>query len=148
MIELTKEEILKATECCQNNGSCAGCPLDNVSMAELGDRTCLQLLLGQYRGLIEASNTALDIPRIIDEAMEKKNRSVTIFIGAHGTTVNVYPYQETKPHWIEKDGRFSCSECGYISDFYPYRYCPDCGEELKGVEHLEGADDGAGQSLE
>ena len=40
----------------------------------------------------------VDIHKIIDDAMEKHDRSVSIFISPDGITINVYP---TEPRWIE-----------------------------------------------
>ena len=147
-MKLTKEEILKATECYFDNCSCQGCPMDSVKKSEMKDRTCVQFLLGQYRELIKEPVSTIDIPKIIDEAMDKKNRSVTVFVGPQGTTVNVYPYQETKPHWISKDNGYICSECGSRAEF-PWLHCPTCGEGLRLEEWItEGKNDEQETSVE
>ena len=77
----------------------------------------------------------VDIHKIIDDAMEKKDRYVTIFISKEGTTINVHPYEDKESKWIyhdpnESNYHFECSECGSISEFAT-PYCPVCGEKLK-----------------
>lgn len=77
--------------------------------------------------------TDVDIHKIIDDAMEKKDRSVTIFINKDATTVSVYPYEDKPTEWIvlDRNGNwFRCPECGSTyRDMSPY--CPECGEKLK-----------------
>jgi predicted amidophosphoribosyltransferase len=81
----------------------------------------------------ERDSKPVDIHKIIDDAMEKKDRSVTIFIGKEATTVSVYPYDDKPREWITMDrngGWFRCPECGSTyRDMSPY--CPECGEKLK-----------------
>lgn len=80
-------------------------------------------------------NPTIDILKIIDDAMVKKDRSVTILISPNGTSISVYPYSEEKPHWIsvtDPGGRtmfYRCSECGK-SAHIPDSYCRHCGEAL------------------
>lgn len=136
MKKLTKEEVIKCFEICSGSGlSCRGCPLEGETLTEpcktIVDHNALQYL--------RCSDNAVDIPKIIDEAMEKKDRSVTIFIGAQGTTVNVYPYQETEARWqpIGYQGQeVRCSECGYVSR-WEAPYCSKCGERLKPASHID-----------
>lgn len=80
--------------------------------------------------------TDVDIHKIIDDAMEKRDRSVTIFINKDATTVSVYPYEDKPREWIPQQdhlGRpdgFKCPECGmWEGNTSPY--CPSCGEKLK-----------------
>lgn len=79
--------------------------------------------------------TSVDIHKIIDDAMEKKDRSVTIFIGEHGTTVNVYPYPDEKPRWVT---RFV--DCGTNRRHSGYR-CSECGEKLAAPMMKEATDE-------
>jgi hypothetical protein len=85
----------------------------------------------------------IDIHKIIDDAMEKKDRTVYILINGENTSISVTPLGESDPRWIlnedeqeEQTDRvfvpitFSCSECGFISRD-PSPYCPMCGEKLK-----------------
>ena len=84
------------------------------------------------------SKESIDIHKLIDEAMEKKDRSVHIFIGAFGTNVQIEPFEvKEEPRWLEKRNdsgfssrRYICSECGALTDFTS-PYCPLCGEKLK-----------------
>jgi rubredoxin len=73
-------------------------------------------------------NPTVDIYRIIDDAIEKKDRSVMIFIGNGSMQVSIQPAGE-KPAWIERDGRYICPECG-VSQRGCTVYCPECGEKL------------------
>lgn len=84
-------------------------------------------------------NETIQINKIIDDAMKKKDREVNIFIGAFGTTIKVIPFEAEKdPHWIvelRNDGHMSgfpyrCSECGCQHNRIT-PYCPECGEKLK-----------------
>jgi hypothetical protein len=93
------------------------------------------------------TNYTVDIHRIIDEAMAKKDRYVTIFISDKATSVNVYPTGD-EPMWIyaplelnwdtadKNRDRYRCSECGKIFES-PFPYCPICGEKMHGVKKME-----------
>lgn len=129
MKKLTKEEFLTCLEHCLDAGTCDGCPLVKETFTNLGKTSCTRFMLIQLRELFPILNSTIDIPRIIDEAMEKKNRSVTVFVGPQGTTVNVYPYQEAKPYWTSRDNHYICSECRAANHF-PSPYCPICGEKM------------------
>ena len=98
----------------------------------------------KQHGTINKKDNAnnIDIHRIIDEAMEKKDRMVTIFISEVGTTVSVQPIGES-PHWtVEPDDEnpnrniFVCSECSTQSTF-PGIYCSACGEKMNGCKEKE-----------
>ena len=69
---------------------------------------------------------------LIDEAMEKKDRTVTIYISSTGTSVTISPIELTKPRWIyvnDDGGACQCSECGRYQT-WTTPYCPECGEKL------------------
>lgn len=70
------------------------------------------------------------IKSIIDEAMEKRDRTVTVYISGESMHVSVTPLGEDEPRWIPKDGGYVCSTCGQW-DHHPTRYCRLCGEALK-----------------
>lgn len=85
----------------------------------------------------------VDVNKIVDDAMEKKDRQVCIFISDVGTTVKVQPLSDSDPRWImrKKVGSkstqyaitktiYECSECHDTFD-YPTPYCPSCGEKLR-----------------
>lgn len=82
----------------------------------------------------------VNIHKLIDEAMERKDKKVHIFISELGTNINIEPYEPEKdPGWIvceeAKDEcitwyKYMCPTCGHIiRNFTPY--CPICGEQLK-----------------
>lgn len=82
----------------------------------------------------------VDINKIVDDAMEKKDRQVHIFIVGDTVSVNVTPLADSDPRWIihetMKPGRrfpvreFECSECHvWLKD--PMPYCGFCGEKLR-----------------
>lgn len=92
-----------------------------------------------------------DIHKIIDDAMEKKDRAVMIFISDVGTTVNVHPIDDHKPHWIpqyvkndkfnyEYTASYACSECG-AENKYPTCYCGFCGEKMSIIREDENGRD-------
>lgn len=78
-----------------------------------------------------------DLPKIlalIDDAMEKKDREVTIFISKDHTHITVTPHTDNKPRWIHHQldrcrYKFECSECGAYEN-HMSSYCPHCGEKL------------------
>lgn len=80
----------------------------------------------------------VDVHTIINEAMDKKDRFVHIFIMGDNISVDVKPLSESDPRWIvrEKKGygrvrhQFECSECRVWSDNIT-PYCSFCGEKLR-----------------
>lgn len=76
-------------------------------------------------------NPSIDIYKIIDDAVEKKDRNVTIFISGGNTSIYIRP--EEKPMWIKSNGWYKCPECE--QEFRTVSlYCPACGEKLYGVK--------------
>jgi hypothetical protein len=94
-------------------------------------------------------NKEIDIHKLIDEAMERKDKTVHIFISELGTTINVEPYEKEKdPEWIKSYREYGrgfainqvvCSACGTASDHIT-PYCPYCGEKLKMPSAIIGVD--------
>lgn len=78
----------------------------------------------------------IDIHKLIDDAMEKKDRCLNIFITNVATSVYVYPCDDTEPKWTEVTAGYVCSECGQFSG-WDYPYCPTCGEKMHGVKEKE-----------
>jgi uncharacterized paraquat-inducible protein A len=82
----------------------------------------------------------IDINKIIDDAMEKKDRMVHIFMMGDTLSVDVQPLEANDPRWIIRDTyrgnsrfpkrEFECSECHTWHD-KATPYCPDCGEKLR-----------------
>lgn len=80
----------------------------------------------------------LDLHKLIDEAMEKKDREVSIFIMKDNMSVYVRPVSSNDPRWIVHEkcsGRkitweYECSECHVYSDKLMC-YCGYCGEKLR-----------------
>lgn len=87
-------------------------------------------------------DVVVDIHKIIDDAMEKRDRSVYILISSAGTSVSINPYTEEKCQWVHKADNtydetycrtwFECSNCGGCTN-YTTTYCPSCGEQMHGV---------------
>ena len=74
-------------------------------------------------------NTEIDIHKLIDEAIEKKDRYVSIYIGEFATTISVHPVGE-KAMWLrDNNGHIYCSACGNRSRDRG-AYCSFCGEEV------------------
>ncbi len=82
----------------------------------------------------------VDINKIVDDAIEKKDRQVCIFISDVGTTVKVQPLSASDPRWIVREVKrpgsrfpkreYECSECHVWSDKI-MSYCGYCGEKLR-----------------
>lgn len=79
----------------------------------------------------------LDINKIIDDAMEKKDRFVSIFIMGGTVSVKVEPLESRDPRWIIDKNKmhlhgwdFECSEC-HGRSAEGTSYCPHCGEKLR-----------------
>ena len=84
----------------------------------------------------KSSSNDIDIHKLIDDAMEKKDRNVNIYISEHGTSIYVNPIRdEDEPHWIVcgTSGSVKCSCCGNIEK-YNSLFCPRCGEQMHGVK--------------
>lgn len=86
----------------------------------------------------------IDIHKIIDDAMEKRDRTVSIYISHGCMTVNVTPYEKEEPaRWMLRqkgDGYpYECSACG-VEAKYPWSYCPHCGEQMKMPKEEENDD--------
>jgi hypothetical protein len=81
--------------------------------------------------LIAKITPKIDISKLIDEAMEKKDRYVTVFVNNEGhMSINVYPYEKDEPRWTGEHLNYKCSACGCHNN-HPTPYCPECGEKLK-----------------
>lgn len=79
----------------------------------------------------------VDIHKIIDDAMAKGDRSVSIMMHDGITSVEVRPYVEEKVQWIHTlSDALVCSDCGHILTDYigpiPV-FCGHCGEKMHGV---------------
>ena len=75
----------------------------------------------------------IDINKIIDDAIEKKDRSVLIFINGETVSVSVKPI-EGPLKWVKfntPDGyhSYKCPNCGETTN-YQTQYCSECGEKL------------------
>ena len=87
-------------------------------------------------------NGVVDIHELIDEAMQRKDRTVMIHMCEFGTTVTIQPMSEDAKWTIiyalsGRRNHFVCSECGQVSD-RPSTYCPNCGTQLTGVKENRG----------
>lgn len=81
----------------------------------------------------------IDISALVNEAIEKKDRTVHILIMGDNISVDVRPLEESDPRWIMHEEnrtrhvikyQFECSECRTYSQ-NPTPYCPFCGEKLR-----------------
>lgn len=138
-------------------GGCKGCPHDygytspgkcvrndkgNVDCAVCWDRE-VETADEDYICPLEKQSDApkIDIHKLIDEAMAKKDRSVSLYISEHGVSVTVTPLDEPA-HWIEREtcdfGRFpyECSNCHHFSS-HMSPYCPICGEQMHGKKEAK-----------
>lgn len=83
---------------------------------------------------------AVDTHKIIDDAMEKGDRSVYILMHKDGMSVTISPYVEDRPKWLHMgNGHFKCSDCGHEHcDYYGELpvYCGHCGEKMYGIKDM------------
>lgn len=79
-----------------------------------------------------------DIHKIIDDAMAKRDRTVSIYIGESGVSVSVYPVDYDKVKWIETERGMICSNYGNCESAWDCpTYCSRCGELMHGVRREE-----------
>ena len=73
-----------------------------------------------------------DIQKIIDDAMEKGDRSVHISVVGDGVSLNVYPYKEDDGMgvWIPMNSGYYCSKCNSAEEWCK-SYCSECGAKMK-----------------
>lgn len=110
-----------------NEGPCRGCwGSDGHHNFEPDESTYLKTPVTDDKNITM-------IKSIIDEAMEKRDRIVSIFIHNGATNVTVTPLGEDEPRWIPRDGGYVCSTCGQW-ELNSSRYCRICGETLKNMD--------------
>lgn len=123
--------------CNAYTAGCVGCPhtygyLDKPLYCIGGSKSTCTKCWDREIPEPEKKPFPIDIHKLIDEAMEKKDRSVSLFIHGDSVTVNVNPLGD-EPKWERTtDARyqFKCSECGVVTRNLS-NYCPYCGEKLK-----------------
>lgn len=139
--KITKDHPTKVHD--QYAGGCKGCPAD---YGYISDYTCVH----NDKGKVDChacwdreaevpyqpeKTYNVDIHKLIDDAMEKKDRSVSLYISEHGVSVTVTPLDE--PTKWEETGNsnypIQCSNCG-VSQKYATSYCPECGEQMHGLK--------------
>lgn len=77
----------------------------------------------------------IDINKIIDDAIEKKDRSVMIFINGETVSVSVNPI-EGPLKWLKCGYHvYKCPNCGVDTDKQT-QYCSECGEKLAKADNI------------
>ena len=118
------EVIPEGRQVCPSCMEKNGLHVDEFAGAELLKRTVVY----------ERDSNPVDIHKIIDDAMEKRDRTVSIYIGEAGVSVNVYPVDHDKVCWIrDRNFKLKCSNCGHVTT-NPNTYCGFCGELMHGVK--------------
>jgi hypothetical protein len=128
------------------DGGCKRCPSEYGYLPEgfgcsgPNDEACTKCWDREIPGTEPAkTSNQVNLHKLIDDAMEKKNREVSIFIMKDSTSVYVRPISASDPRWIvHEENRtrhvmrylFECSECSTYSE-NPTPYCPHCGEKLR-----------------
>ena len=149
--KLAIEHPDKIDPCCK--GGCEGCPStygylpipdycdypENYPCTKCWDREIPETETKKPYKVIAEIKPQIDISALVDEAMEKKDRTVHIFIMGDNISVDVRPLEESDPRWIVHEEnrtrhvvryQFECSECRTYSQD-PTPYCPFCGEKLR-----------------
>lgn len=156
-----REKLAKEhPECVREDafGGCLKCPYD---YGYVKYKQCIEdeyetpnctLCWDQEVGDVEATETSalyadnlqVNIHKIIDDAMEKKDRCVSVYISESGVSVTVTSLEEPT-HWerivLSDDSlfgrvRYRCSNCK-ITGNYASHFCPACGEEMHGVKEVK-----------
>ena len=131
-------------------GGCLKCPHDygyvkyKQCVTDEYDTPNCTVCWDQEVNNVEATDMQIDIHKIIDDAMEKKDRCVSLYISESGVSVTVTPLEEPT-HWekivLSDDSlfgrvRYRCSNCKTITN-YASHFCSACGEEMHGVKEVE-----------
>lgn len=135
-------------------GGCKGCPYEYGYVIEHGcmhdadgkadcTRCWDREVYSEETEKDNTSSTSIDIHKIIDDAMEKKDRSVSLYISEHSVSVTVTPLDDEPIHWIShldddlyRAHPFECSNCHHCSSSVSV-YCSDCGEQMHGVKEVK-----------
>lgn len=104
-------------------GGCMGCPssydyLDDPEICskdpyiENKDCICRKCWNREIPNSEPVPNAQFDIHALIDEAMQKRDRSIAIYIHPeNGMSVNVYPWPDMDDLWkLYEDGRITANE--------------------------------------
>lgn len=102
-------------------GGCAGCPEDYGYLPDSDEcdhrsnydyAKCSSCWNREIPNSEPEPNSQLDIHALIDEAMQKHDRSVAIYIHPeNGMSVNVYPWPDVDDLWrLYEDGRITAND--------------------------------------
>lgn len=81
----------------------------------------------------ELSLTNNDLHKIIDDAMERGDRQVHIYIMKDNVSISVRPASEDDGmKWRQVGGGYICSDCGGASTTADL-YCKHCGAQRTGI---------------
>lgn len=91
---------------------------------------------------------SIDIHKLIDDAMAKKDRVVMVYITDKSTSVKVMPLDSDEDKWRDLSVKsehyemrlYACPECNRTSR-QATPYCPECGTQLKGVKEKDPTDE-------
>lgn len=104
-------------------GGCLGCPSEfgylpdpkecpKEHMVDDFDKTCRECWDREIPEKKESQDSKIDIQALIDDAMQKRDRSVAICIHPeNGISVHVYPWPDFEDLWkLYKDGKITTNE--------------------------------------
>lgn len=135
-------------------GGCAGCPEDYGYLPKgflCSHMTCEECWSQEIQETEDKIQPQIDISALVNEAIEKKDRTIHILIMGDNISVDVRPFTNEKQRWIYREQidryNFECSECGYRGEF-PSPYCPTCGEKLAMPMEEDYIDDTSKEAME
>lgn len=128
---------------------CPACKKKHEEELEM-TRQNFQTQFGEKPAVLQSCNDGkstitpiVDIHKIIDDAMEKKDRSVVLYIGEHGTSVYVNPYKDDKVVWkgtvSESIGRANLKRRKKMYKLYYIRNT-GCDDETYGLVRISDED--------
>lgn len=57
---------------------------------------------------------------------------INAYYSKYRETADVYTVKRGKWEGVDYDTFFKCSECGHMTDWQRYKYCPYCGARMDG----------------
>lgn len=57
---------------------------------------------------------------------------INAYYSKYRETADVQPVKRGKWEGVDYDTFFKCSECGHMTDWQRYKYCPYCGAKMEG----------------
>lgn len=93
----------------------------------MNEYICREAILDDLKKEIEAGSVALDEDLWINKGIKIAIRDIKDIKAA-----DVQPVKRGKWEGVDYNTFFKCSECGHMTDWQRYKYCPYCGARMDG----------------